>query len=206
MATAAGLRDGDRSRVTPRTSRARYQTEYTVEPREVRASDASQPAGTRVTVPVLVPFMDETAPLPIGPDGAPVEVEVDQAVVTVSDPAPATFFALIAEPVVVGLTTLGGILLLCLFCINLARGRAFSSSTVRIVFTAAGVLIVGWVLGSLFRTMGVNGTLAAVSDGSYEAMLLEFDFAPLFGTLALAAVAAAFQIGHRLQRETEGLV
>src|SRR6187549_216806 len=63
-------------------------------------------------IPVLVPFMDETAPLPIGPDGAPVEVEVDQAVVTVSDPAPATFFALIAEPVVVGLTTLGGILLL----------------------------------------------------------------------------------------------
>jgi len=157
-------------------------------------------------IPVLVPFMDETAPLPIGPDGAPVEVEVDQAVVTVSDPAPATFFALIAEPVVVGLTTLGGILLLCLFCINLARGRAFSSSTVRIVFTAAGVLIVGWVLGSLFRTMGVNGTLAAVSDGSYEAMLLEFDFAPLFGTLALAAVGAAFQIGHKLQRETEGLV
>lgn len=157
-------------------------------------------------IPVLVPFMDETAPLPIGPDGAPVEVEVDQAVVTVSDPAPATFFALIAEPVVVGLTTLGGILLLCLFCINLARGRAFSSSTVRIVFTAAGVLIVGWVLGSLFRTMGVNGTLAAVSDGSYEAMLLQFDFAPLFGTLALAAVAAAFQLGHRLQRETEGLV
>lgn len=157
-------------------------------------------------IPVLVPFMDETAPLPIGPDGAPIEVEVDQAVVTVSDPAPATFFALIAEPIVVGLTTLGGIVLLCLFCINLARGRAFSSSTVRIVFTAAGVLIVGWVLGSLFRTMGVNGTLAVVSDGSYEAMLLEFDFAPLFGVLALAAVGAAFQIGHRLQRETEGLV
>ena len=157
-------------------------------------------------IPVLVPFMGETAPLPIGPGGEPIDVEVDQAVVTVSDPAPATFFALIAQPVVVGLTTLGGILLLCLFCINLARGRAFSSSTVRIVFTAAGVLIVGWVLGSLFRTMGVNGTLAAVSDGSYEAMLLEFDFAPLFGTLALAAVGAAFQIGHKLQRETEGLV
>ena len=157
-------------------------------------------------IPVLVPFMDETAPLPIGPDGAPVEVEVDQAVVTVSDPAPATFFALIAEPVVVGLTTLGGILLLCLFCINLARGRAFSSSTVRIVFTATGVLLVGWVLGSLFRTMGVNGTLAAVSDRSYEGVLFETDFGPLFGILALGAVGAAFQIGHRLQRETEGLV
>jgi hypothetical protein len=157
-------------------------------------------------IPVLVPFADETAPLPIGPDGALVDVSVDQAIVTVADPAPATLFALIAQPVVVGLTTLAAILLLCLFCLNLARGRAFSTSTVRIVFTATGVLLVGWVLGSLFRTMGVNGTLAAVSDRTYEGVLFETDFVPLFGILALGAVGAAFQIGHRLQRDTEGLV
>lgn len=157
-------------------------------------------------IPVLVPFVGETAPLPIGPGGEMVDVDVDQAVVTVSDPAPATLFALIAQPIVVGLTTLAAIALLCLFCINLARGRAFSTSTVRIVFTATGVLLVGWVLGSLFRTMGVNGTLAAVSDRSYEGVLFETDFVPLFGILALGAVGAAFQIGHRLQRDTEGLV
>jgi len=157
-------------------------------------------------IPVLVPFSGETAPLPIGPDGEAIDVAVDQAIVTVSDPAPATFFALIAQPVIVGLTTLVGILLLCLFCLNLARGRAFSASTVRIVFTATGVLLVGWVLGSLFRTMGVNGTLAAVSDRSYDGVLFQTDFLPLFGILALGAVGAAFQIGHRLQRDTEGLI
>lgn len=157
-------------------------------------------------IPVLVPFVDEMAPLPIGPGGEPVDVEVDQAIVTVADPAPATLFALVAQPVVVGLTTLAAITLLCLFCLNLARGRAFSASTVRIVFTATVVLLVGWVLGSLFRTMGVNGTLAAVSDRSYEGVLFETDFLPLFGILALGAVGAAFQIGHRLQRDTEGLV
>ena len=157
-------------------------------------------------IPVLVPFVGETATLPIGPGGAEVPVEVDQAIVTVADPAAATLFALVAEPIVVGLTILAGILLLCLFCFNLARGRAFAASTVRILFIGTGVLLVGWVLGSLFRTMGVNGTLSAVSDYQYDGVLFQTDFTVVFAILALGAIGAAFQIGHRLQRETEGLV
>ncbi|MGB3909002.1 MAG: hypothetical protein WBL06_00835 [Pseudolysinimonas sp.] len=157
-------------------------------------------------IPVLVPFIGETATLPIGPGGAEVPVEVDQAIVTVTDPAPATLFALIAQPIVVGLAILAGILLLCLFCFNLARGRAFAKSTVRIVLTGVVVLGVGWVLGSLFQTMAVNGTLSAVSDYSYDGVLFETDFTAVFGLLALGAIGAAFQIGHRLQREAEGLV
>lgn len=157
-------------------------------------------------IPVLVPFVGETATLPIGPDGAPVPVDVDQAIVTVDDPAPATLFALIAEPIVVGLAILAVIVILCLFCLNLARGKAFAASTVRLVFVGTGVLLVGWVLGSMFRTMGVNGTLSAVSDYSYDGVLFQTDFGVAFAVLALGAIGAAFQIGHRLQRETEGLV
>src|SRR6478609_8371888 len=48
-------------------------------------------------VPVLVPFTGERAELPIGPDGASVEVDVSQAVVNVPEPAAATQFALVAE-------------------------------------------------------------------------------------------------------------
>jgi hypothetical protein len=157
-------------------------------------------------IPVLVPFVGETATLPIGPGGAEVPVEVDQAIVTVADPAPATLFALIAHPIVVGLAILAGILLLCLFCVNLARGRAFAASTVRILFIGTGVLLGGWVLGSLFQTMSVNGTLSAVSDYQYDGVLFQTDFTAAFGVLALGAIGAAFQIGHRLQRETDGLV
>lgn len=76
----------------------------------------------------------------------------------------------------------------------------------RIVLTGVVVLLVGWVLGSLFRTMGVNGTLAAVSDREYDGVLFQTDFTVVFGILALGAIGAAFQVGHRLQRETEGLV
>jgi hypothetical protein len=157
-------------------------------------------------IPVLVPFVDETATLPIGPDGSAVPVEVDQAIVTVSDPAAATLFALVAQPLVVGLAILAGIALLALFCVNVTRGRAFAASTVRIVFAGVAVLFAGWVLGSLFQTMGVNGTLAAVSDRQYAGVLFQTDFTAVFGILALGAIGAAFQIGHRLQRETEGLV
>jgi hypothetical protein len=157
-------------------------------------------------IPVLVPFVGETATLPIGPGGAEVPVEVDQAIVTVADPAAATHFALVAQPIVTGLAILAGILLLCLFCVNLARGRAFAASTVRILFAGTGVLLGGWVLGSLFQTMAVNGTLSAVSDYQYDGVLFQTDFTAAFGVLVLGAIGAASQIGHRLQRETEGLV
>jgi hypothetical protein len=157
-------------------------------------------------IPVLVPFVGETSTLPIGPGGAPVEVAVDQAVVTVADPAGATLFALVAQPIVTGLAILAGIALLCVFCLRVARGRTFERATVRLIGAGAIVLLVGWGLGSLFRTMGVNGTLAAVSDRSYDGVLFETDFTAFFAALALGAIGAAFQIGHRLQRETEGLV
>lgn len=157
-------------------------------------------------IPVLVPFSGETAQLPIGPGGTDLTVDVDRAVVTVNDPAAATFFALVAQPIVTGLAVLVGIVLLCLFCVNLARGRAFARSTVRIVLTGTVVLLVGWVLGSLFQTMGVNGTLSAVSDSGYDGVLFETDFTVVFSILALGAIGAAFQIGHKLQRDTEGLV
>lgn len=158
------------------------------------------------SIPVLLPFLDESATLPLGPDGTAVPVEVDQAIVLVDDPAPATFFALVAQPVVTGLAILAGIALLCLFCWNLARGRAFAAATVRIVIAGTVVLLVGWVLGSLFRTMGVNGTLSAVSDYTYDGVLFETDFSAAFAVLALGAIGAAFQVGHKLQREQEGLV
>lgn len=157
-------------------------------------------------VPVLVPFINEKAELPIGPDGALVPVDVDQAIVTVAKPAAATQFALVAEPIVIGLALLAVIVLLCAFCWNLARGRAFDRSTTRIIFAGAGTVLAGWAIGSLFTTMSVNGALSAVSEYSYEGVLFSTDFTPPIVALALGAIGAGFQIGERLRRDTEGLV
>jgi hypothetical protein len=157
-------------------------------------------------VPVLVPFVGETAPLPIGPDGASVEVAVESATVIVPQPAAATQFALVAEPLVIGVAIAGGILLLALFCWNVARGAAFSRRNVRLVQLGAVVLVIGWFVGSLLTTMTVNGALSAVSEYTYEGITFAANWTAPFGLLALGAVGAAFQIGQRLQRETEGLV
>jgi hypothetical protein len=157
-------------------------------------------------VPVLVPLEGETAPLPLGPKGADVVATIEQATVIVPEPAAATQFALVAAPIVIGLALTGGIALLSLFALNIARGRAFSRGNVLIISWAAVVLAAGWLLGWLFTTMGVNGALSAVSDHDYDGTRFATDWTMIFGILALGALVAAFQIGHRLQRETEGLV
>lgn len=157
-------------------------------------------------VPVLVPFTDETADLPIGPGGAAAAVDVTQAVVTVPEPAAATQFALVAEPIVQALVSIAGIVLLGLLAWNLARGLAFSRGTVRLIWWGAGVLGVGWFAGTMLTNMTVNGALSAISDYSYEGIRFEASWLPFFAFLALGAIGGAFQIGEKLQRETEGLV
>ncbi|MDR5698471.1 hypothetical protein [Agromyces aerolatus] len=157
-------------------------------------------------VPVLVPFADETAELPIGPEGALVEVDVSQAVVTVPEPAAATQFALVAEPIVQAAASIAGIALLGLLAWNLARGHAFAGSTVRLIWWGAGVLAVGWFAGTMLTNMTVNGALSAISEYTYDGIRFSASWLPFFAFLALGAIGGAFQIGEKLQRETEGLV
>ena len=54
--------------------------------------------------------------------------------------------------------------------------------------------------------MTVNGALSAVSDYGYDGITFSTNWAVPFAILAIAAVGAAFQVGERLQRDTEGLV
>lgn len=157
-------------------------------------------------VPVLVPFADERAELPIGPNGAAAEVEATQAVVSVAEPAAATQFALIAEPVVHAAASIAGIVLLGLLAWNLARGRAFAGGSVRLIWWGAGVLALGWFAGTMLTNMTVNGALSAISEYSYDGIRFSASWLPFFAFLALGAIGGAFQIGEKLQRETEGLV
>ena len=159
-----------------------------------------------VDVPVTVPLFDQTTTLPIGPSGSPIQVDVYQATIVVPDPAAATLFALYGQPVVFGAASVAAIALLCLFCWRLARGRAFERPTTRLILAAVGVIGVGWITSSVLTQMSINGAIAAVSDGSYESSGVLFEILPAIGILGLAAIGAAFQIGERLRRDTEGLV
>ncbi|MFL0412082.1 hypothetical protein ACH0AH_12975 [Microbacterium paludicola] len=157
-------------------------------------------------VPVLAPFAGEQAELPIGPGGSPVTVTVDQAVIAGNGLAPITSVSLVLEAVVVALGLLAALACLALLCINLARGIAFSRPNSRLILIGTIALLVTWAAGGLFRTMGVNGTFAAVSEHSYDNVIFAADLGPALAILALGMIGTAFGVGERLQRDTEGLV
>lgn len=68
-----------------------------------------------------------------------------------------------------------------------------------------GAIAAGWILTWLFETMRANGGVAALGSPG-ENSPLPLELVPAFAVASLGAPAVAFQIGHRLQRETEGLV
>lgn len=157
-------------------------------------------------IPVLVPLAEETAELPLGPDGAPVQAQVESAIVQVTDPAAATLFALWAQPIWGVVCICAGLVLAAMFFLRLARGKAFNGGAARLAFIGAGVLVVGWFGNAILTNMTTNGALSRLSNYSYDSVVFEVSLMPVVGVLLLAATGAALQIGERLQRDTEGLV
>jgi hypothetical protein len=157
-------------------------------------------------IPVLVTLSDEQAALPLGPDGAAMTVDVETATVVVTDPAPATLFALWGQPIAQLLVIAASMAIAAAFMVRLARGRAFERGTARLAYAGGAVIVGGWFVDTVLTAIATNGALAAVSDQTYESMLFEISLGPVLAVLIIAAVGVALQIGERLQRETEGLV
>ena len=94
---------------------------------------------------------------------------------------------------------------------SLIRQRAFRRSMAPVLGTAAISLVVAGMIGPLFGGIGraqiVEQLTASGGDTSeFWAFVVEANLAPLGWGIALALVATAFEVGQRLQRETEGLV
>jgi hypothetical protein len=159
-----------------------------------------------VNVDVLAPFFDTKTTLPLGPGGAPVDVRVESAMLTVNDLPGIVVASLIAAVLVELAATLTIVACAVVLCRNLMAGKAFSRTNTRLVFTVSIVLIVGTALSSLFTTMSANGAFATLSEGSYDGVVATANLVPYFAAIALAAVALAFKAGERLSHDTEGLV
>ncbi|MHA6693381.1 hypothetical protein [Homoserinimonas sp. A520] len=93
------------------------------------------------------------------------------------------------------------------FCWSLLRARPFRRSLTVAAIIAGTALSVGGLLGQ--AAIGF-GTMQAALDVDPAGAVFEagfwFDPAPLLGGFAILALGIAFQLGERLQRDTEGLV
>ena len=157
-------------------------------------------------VPVLVPFVEMPTRLPIGPDGADIAANVEQATVSVSGMPTITVVSLAIAAIVTAASAIAIIAIVCIFCRRLIRGEAFSARNTRLIMATSFTLIGGWFLGTLFTNMGVNGAFSHLSDYGYDGATFTADWVPAVAAIAIGAVGIAFQAGQRLQRETEGLV
>lgn len=110
-----------------------------------------------------------------------------------------------------GLAVLGPIAL-CIavawLCVRLFIGRPFGTAATWGIGIAALAVMAGGLLSQAVRANAFSEIaseldLASAGVPTFE---MSIDLAPLGWAFALAVVAGAFEIGQRLQRDTEGLV
>lgn len=93
------------------------------------------------------------------------------------------------------------------FCWSLLRARPFRRSVTVTALVAGMAMLFG---GLLSQAATGFGTIQAAADIDPDHAVFDmgfwFDPAPLFGGFAIMALGVAFQLGERMQRDTEGLV
>jgi hypothetical protein len=94
-------------------------------------------------------------------------------------------------------------------CRAILVGRPFVRSVTWLLSTASVVLIGGSLVGLGLDTFAMFSIAAALNPdpmGTVFPFTSEYDFAPLLIGLVLGAVATAFHLGQKMQRDTDGLV
>lgn len=93
-------------------------------------------------------------------------------------------------------------------CVRVFVGRPFVRSATWGI-GAASILVILAALGTPFLTGLAHAEIVEslnLEAAGLPLFMLELDLAPLGWGLALAVVAGAFELGQRMQRDTEGLV
>ncbi len=126
--------------------------------------------------------------------------------VTVSTLPGGAVAALIAAAIVTSLLTIGICLVVAWLCLRVFLGKPFVRSATWGIGAAAILVLLGGLGGPLLTGIAYAETASALDLPELEPFVVTIDLAPLGWTFALAVVAAAFEIGQRLQRDTEALV
>ncbi|KTR95700.1 hypothetical protein NS220_05385 [Microbacterium testaceum] len=159
-------------------------------------------------VRVAAPFLDTVAQAPLGPDGAPVPVELTGGVITAPSLPPASLGALFIAEGLFAAVVVTVVTLLLLLTSDILRGRIFSRRNTGLVSAAGVVTLVGFAGVPFFQNMVANGAIAYLSDRTFDRGAVQLiDVPSLIGIAFVAGLAGTvFAVGDRLQRDTEGLV
>lgn len=145
-----------------------------------------------------------------GADGV-AAAEYTQSVVSFETLDAGARWLLLTEAVLPAIATVTVCAALWWLGLSLIRQRAFRPSMVPVLATAAFALVVSGMIAPLFGAFGraeaVEQLAASGADvAEFWMFMYSVDLAPVGWGIALALVATAFEVGQRLQRETEGLV
>jgi len=137
---------------------------------------------------------------------------VDSALVTVPAMAGGARWMLLLETALPALATVALCAGVWWLGVSLIRSRPFRTSLGWMFGIAACLMIAGSLFGQLAGGIGramIVQDLADSEPGVEDVLwtlLVQFDLAPVGWAFALALIAGLFEIGRRLQRDTEGLV
>jgi len=162
---------------------------------------------TAESVQVLAEFADTPALAPIGVNGADLTVELDTALLTVTDLPGTSLWSIVIQQVLMAAAVVIVVTCLLLLSRSVLRDRVFSRTNTQLVTTAGLTALLGAAAYPFFGNMAANGAFAALSDGTFDNVLMAVDVSSLLMLAFIAALASTvFTVGARLQRETEGLV
>lgn len=158
-------------------------------------------------IEVFAEFAGTPALAPIGVDGADVPVALDTAVLTVDNLPVASVGAIVIQQVLMAATVVTVVVCLLLLARGVLQDRVFSRANTRLVTVAGMTALLGAAAYPFFGNMAANGAFAALSERTFDNVLMAIDVSALLVLGFVGALASTvFAVGDRLQRETEGLV
>lgn len=161
--------------------------------------------------PVAVSLPVHGAAMTVADAGGIAAAEYTQSVVSFETLDAGIRWLLLAESALPALATVIVCLSLWWLGLSLIRQRVFRRSMAPVLGTAAIALVVAGMIGPFLGAIGraevVEHLASSGADtGQFWNFMYELSLPPIGWGIALALVATAFEVGQRLQRETEGLV
>ncbi|MBK0422686.1 hypothetical protein JD292_11445 [Leucobacter sp. CSA2] len=145
--------------------------------------------------------------VPAGDSGKTLLTDVTAGTIHVRELPFLSHFAGIAAPILTTLTIATTTILLTLLAISIFRGRIFSKRNTRLVGAAGVTALLGFQAVNLAEVMLANGAVALATDSELKNPVSTIEpFVFILAGFGIAVIVAAFTIGERLQRESEGLV